>query len=164
MHNYHFIPIDIRQISSPDCSKFAQSTYYTYLQVLSVSSDFVTNGLVFGFFGDANEDLNEENTKNLSINEYENINDRDTPVSAAVIIHPDILGDVTEGNIALTIYQDDSLFVSNNKKQNEIDKTDGNFTINTNVISISIGQTEDTGRKLAIPLKISLAHKQVRNF
>ena len=117
---------------------------------------------MFGFFGDVHDDLTDDNTKSLSINEFENITNEDTHASAAVIIHPEILADVDDGNIAFAIYQDDSLFIPENvDNANETEESEPIFIINTNVISISIGQLRDGTRKLAIPLRYSLAHKQV---
>ena len=124
-----------------------------------------SDGVVFGFFGNVNEDFNDKNTKSVSISDYENIASRETPISAIVIIDPIILSEIDDGNIAFVIYRDDALFLPGNvKNQKETDKPAPRFIINSNVISIAIGQFGHTTRKLAVPLKYSLAHKQVCDY
>ena len=118
---------------------------------------------MFAAFGDANLGLQEREIKDISINDYDNLFEESKREVAAITILPDILEEV-QNNIALTIFQDDSLFIAaNDDISNVSDIVSVNLTINTNIIAASIGERNTTD-KLKVPVNISLPHKQVANF
>ena len=118
---------------------------------------------MFAAFGDANIDLSEKDIKDLSINEYENLYDESKTQATAITIHPKLLEESLK-NIALTIFQDDSLFITASNKTSNTTNNDGpSFSINTNIIAASVGQRNVT-EKLTVPVNISLAHKLVSTF
>ena len=112
--------------------------------------------------------LDDSSVQRLSIDDYEGIRENSRG-GAAIIIPPDVVDNAGSENIALTIYQDDALFVP--ADDDEYDGQDGegksegvNETIGTNVIAASIGRGGETIQKLKTPITISLAHKLVSNI
>ncbi|XP_071480437.1 uncharacterized protein [Diadema antillarum] len=138
------------------------------VQVLSLSSPKAKTGLVFASFGDVTAALTESTVKQLAIDEFE-----EAPVDvvqqvAAIVIPPEVLSHGKDGNIALTVFQDDSLFVQreNTSEQFVVPSDRGdtgqNFfrQINTNVIAASFGEQAGTSRSLDTPVTIVLSHKK----
>ncbi|XP_071483961.1 uncharacterized protein [Diadema antillarum] len=137
------------------------------VQVLSLSSPKAKTGLVFGSFGDVSAALTESNVKQLAIDEFE-----ETPVDvvqvAAIVIPPEVLSHGKDGNIALTVYHDDSLFVQreNTSEPFVVPSNRGDTgqkffrQINTNVIAASFGEQAGTSRSLDTPVTIVLTHKK----
>ena len=104
------------------------------------------------------DDLNETDVKHLPISEHEDAVGTDSPNAAVIVIPPEVLGQATGDNVALTIYQDDALFVWDSVE--ESDDRNLLFKVNSKVISASM-EFDDFGQKFDVPIKISLAHIEV---
>ena len=144
--------------------QFESSSSTLTLQVISGQSEAIQDGFVFAAFGDANLGfIQEKEITSLSISDYGNIFEESKRQVAAITILPNIVEEV-QNNIALTIFQDDSLFIAaRDDNSNVSDIVSVNLTINTNIIAASIGERNTTD-KLKVPVNISLPHKQVHNF